>query len=124
MAAHRYQLALLAIAMVLGPSCGSGQIIDDSCFVELAEVKPLSVTLNVGDTLTFSAGITGPQKCLPPGVTFTSQLRWRTAYPAIAKIDSLTGRLTAEAVGRSGVIVSALGSSSSQDLGTAIVEVR
>jgi uncharacterized protein YjdB len=87
-------------------------------------VNPPSATLSIGDTVRFSASITGPDKCFPPGVTSASPVRWSTPDSAIAKIDSLTGLLAAQAAGTANVIVSALGNGGLWVLGGVVVEVR
>ncbi|MGA9836155.1 MAG: Ig-like domain-containing protein [Gemmatimonadaceae bacterium] len=59
--------------------------------LQTAIVSPLSVTLNVGDTLRFSASM--------PGCTPAPQFRWSSSSPAVVSVDSLTGLATAHAVG-------------------------
>lgn len=91
---HRNGLTVLCAAVSLALSgCGDEQVIDDSCFVDLAPITPRTTTLNVGDTVTFQAAL-GPANCLPAGVE-PPDWRWYSQDTLVATIDSLSGLATA-----------------------------
>jgi uncharacterized protein YjdB len=111
----KYAAILFGCALT---GCSSDPVIVDNCFVNLIEVTPQTATLQVGDTLRYSAAIIGPQECLPPGVTATSPIRWTTPDPTIIQVDSLNGLLHALAEGNASVVVSAKGTQGTSALGS------
>lgn len=70
-------------------ACGSGTVIDDSCFVDIAPISARTHVVSVGDTVTFEATL-GPAECLPANV-HSEEWRWSSTDTLIARIDSLTG---------------------------------
>lgn len=76
----------------------------DRCFIRLAVVQPDPVVLRSGEEVVLHAVLTSSRECLPPDATPTT-LRWSTADPTIASVDSLTGRLTAHQQGGTEVLV-------------------
>jgi hypothetical protein len=81
--------ALGAAASIFVSSCGTSQVIDDSCFVDLVLVSPRSSSAVVGDTVTFQAAL-GPAECLPPGLD-PPDWRWYSLDTLVVTIDSLSG---------------------------------
>jgi hypothetical protein len=95
MAGHRKGLLALCAGLSFVFGCGGEQVIDDTCFVDLAPISPRFATANVGETVTFQAAL-GPANCLPANVE-PPDWRWYSQDPLIVTIDSLSG--LAEAVG-------------------------
>ena len=89
--------ALGAAASIFLLSCGTNQVIDDSCFVDLAPISPLHSSAVVGDTVTFQAAL-GPAECLPPAVE-PPEWRWYSVDTLVVTIDSLSGLAVAVSPG-------------------------
>lgn len=105
----------------LGACADSGMPLPDRCNIVIAQVTPNGSTLYVSDTLTFHAAYTAgiSADCIP-GVP-ASSLRWTSSNLQLASVDSMTGKLTARALGTLSVMVHAPGSDAG--LGSAQVSV-
>jgi hypothetical protein len=83
---------LLAGAVLVSWGCGSEPINPDQCFIRLAVISPDPARLRVGEGLTLEAVVTNAPACLPPDAR---SLRWTSADPATAMVDSLSGHVRA-----------------------------
>jgi hypothetical protein len=70
-------------------ACGDDMTTNDGCLgADLVRVTPEADTINVGDSLTYSAELI-PSSCLPADAT--ENWRWSIFESTTARIDSLSG---------------------------------
>lgn len=91
-----------AVSLLL-MGCGTENVIDDSCFVDLAPISSRTNSATVGDTVTFKAAL-GPADCLPPGVD-PPDWRWYSLDTQVVTIDSVSGLALARSPGLAAIHV-------------------
>lgn len=95
-------LLLLALCAACSAESDFGPL--DVCWMDAAPISPPPSSLVVGDTVTLSARLGEPRDCLPPNLE-PVVWRWTSENPAIATVDSVSGLLSARAVGETWIRV-------------------
>ena len=106
--------------VTLIPACSDTPMVPDQCFLLVASVTPSAPTVTLADTIRLVATYNDVAAvCLPP--VPAGALIWRSEDPTVAAVDSLSGLVTAVALGTSQV--NAFAPRHTQVLGFAIVGV-
>lgn len=101
----RYSGILVACAVALSVGCHDQTgVIDDSCFMDPAPISARTLELAVGDTVTFTARLGEPRRCLPGGLE-PAAWWWSSNDTLVARIDSASGIATAVQPGTTVIIV-------------------
>jgi hypothetical protein len=111
-ASNQVRLFTIAIMLLvaLGSACSSPSEGEGSYFVNCpgaldVVIRPSIIVLNVGSTATATAEFNEPAKCAPPFPEAVGNWRWTVRRDAIVAVDSISGVVSALAIGRTYLVV-------------------